>query len=286
MGKDDVTANVTQTKTVFTNADLHNSDESVRKGSGEITVANTLTAGKWSGSLNFDVCYSQLNGIDMTKVVNKMKDLKMYVAGDSIMEGYGNDYKALSDYLVGNYGVPKGKVKDYSISGAYLTNKGPANSVVPIQKQISNMLARIHESTTESENSVIIFDGGGNDVLNYVAQGITMTNSGDADSDILSALANSVGAISAMQTEKNFKSPIVYIQPMITAGDTGVNTAWSQATKQLFDASDLDNLVYIDCNTLLTADDIQSDGVHIKDSGYKKICNEIAYKLCTYYGVQ
>lgn len=285
-GKDDITANVTQSKTVFTNADLHNSDENARKGSGTIDVSDTLTAGKWSGTLNFDISYAQLNGIDMTKVVGKMKNLKVYLAGDSIIEGYGNDYKGVADYLTGNYGVRNSNIKDYSTSGAYITNKAPDNVVTPIQKQIGNMLARVNASSTENENSVIIFDGGGNDVLNYATQGITMTNSGDADSDILSAFSNCVGAISSAQSAKGFTAPIVYIQPMITAGDTGVNTAWSSATKTLADNSGLSNLIYIDCNTLLTTDDLQADGVHIKDSGYKKICNAIALELCQHYNIQ
>ena len=92
----------------------------------------------------------------MTQVkFDLIKSLDFYGAGDSITEGYGNDYVGVLDTLASTFGAKINK--DYSISGSFLTNSGD-NGTVGIQKQISNALARLNVEGYTND-TVLVIDG-------------------------------------------------------------------------------------------------------------------------------
>lgn len=75
--------------------------------------------------------------------------------GDSLMEGYGNDFKALDYYLAKS--LPNSKFINNSKSGSTITdNTGNDNMIMMNQVK-----------TLTGEPDIIVFDGGANDIIGY-----------------------------------------------------------------------------------------------------------------------
>lgn len=73
-GKEDITANVTQTKKVFTSAELLAANDEFVETTGTIEVPD-LTGGHWEGAFNFNVSCDAL-GVDPTKIT--LNDFEYY----------------------------------------------------------------------------------------------------------------------------------------------------------------------------------------------------------------
>lgn len=241
-----------------------------------------FSAGQYSGTLNFRI--NCIEDEDITQqVYDTMRSLNFYGAGDSLMEGYGNNYVGLLDSLHDDYGIKISK--DYSIAGARIT-KVNTNGIIDIQTQISNALARI-EAEGYKDNTVLIFDGGGNDAI-AAAKGepISFSDMDDPNKDIGMAFATIWGAITGMQDSAGVNAPVVYIIPKLNdAGMESCNAGLQSTILSLKSAvSDDPRLIIIDCNDILTADaDLQEDGVHLTSSGYKKVNRAITMALYDYY---
>lgn len=72
-----------------------------------------------------------------------IENLEFYYLGDSLIEGYGNNYRGISYYMESTYNTYT--AKDYSISGSFLTQ--PSEKLT-IYSQFTNMLNRMGVSAT------------------------------------------------------------------------------------------------------------------------------------------
>lgn len=279
-GLSNITTTVTQNKNKWMGTELSETPVST---TGEITAPNDATfgAGIWQGQLNFQInCHEDT---DLTPAkFDLIRSLDFYGAGDSVMEGYGNDYIGVLDTLSNTYAAAINK--DYSISGSFLTNSG-TNNTIGIQQQLGTALARIG-TEGYTDKTVLVFDGGGNDMIAYGQGGsnITIQNMDSPDTDIAAAFSNCWGSITGMQTTHGVTAPVVFIIPKFTGealNDT--NTALQSVILSLETMASDNRLLIIDCNDILADSDIQDDNIHVKASGYTKISKAIVNALYDYY---
>lgn len=78
-GKEDITANVTQTKTIFTSAELLAANDKLVETTGTIE-ASDLTGGHWVGTFNFNVS-CDAPGVDPTKIT--LNDFEYYTTSST-----------------------------------------------------------------------------------------------------------------------------------------------------------------------------------------------------------
>lgn len=254
-----------------------------------ITTSGTITApddavfgaGIWSGQLNFTINCNEDTNMTQAKF-DLIRTLDFYGAGDSIMEGYGNNYIGVLDNLANTYSAKINK--DYSISGSFLTNSGD-NGTIGIQKQISNALARL-DVEGYTNNTVLVIDGGGNDILKFGQGGssITVQNMDNPDTDIAAAFSTCWGAITAMQTQKGANAPVVVIVPKLKGEELrDTNAALQSVFTSLQAMASDERFILIDCNNIITDDDILSDNIHMNANGYAKVNKAIVDALYDYY---
>lgn len=280
-GQNSINLNVAQDTTSWSGTEISSTPVTT---SGLITSDSSAQfgAGVWQGELNFVVRCTE--AADVTaEVFNLIKTLEFYGAGDSIMEGYGNNYIGVLDTMNKNYAV--NVAKDYSVSGSRITNSAN-NGTISVHQQIGIALARLNADNYTS-NTVFVFDGGGNDAI-AIAQGepgITMSNMDSGNTDIAKAFSDIYGAIVAAQDTAGVRAPMVYIIPKLAADEyNDVNLALQQTIKDLAAMVNDDRLILIDCNEILTATgDLADDKIHLTESGYAKVNKVIVESLYDYY---
>lgn len=279
-GLSSITTTVVQDETRWMGTALSSTPLST---TGTITAPPSASfgAGIWSGQLNFTINCNEDTNMTQAKF-DLIRSLDFYGAGDSIMEGYGNNYTGVLDTLSSTYGAKINK--DYSISGSFLTNSGD-NGTIGIQKQISNALARL-DVEGYTNNTVLVIDGGGNDILKFGQGGssITIQNMDNPDTDIAAAFSSCWSAITAMQTQKGANAPVVVIVPKFKGEalrDT--NAALQSVFTSLKAMVSDERFVLIDCNNIITDDDILNDDIHMNANGYAKVNKAIVDALYDFY---
>lgn len=281
--KPNLDVDVEQLKTRFESDEISREDNGTLVGvttTGTLRLAGTpAKSTAYRGTLRFNI--SCTSGVSTyTTKANFMNTLKFYGAGDSIMEGHGNNYNGVLNNIVNLYGGTI--LKDYSQSGAYITKLGDAN-ISDIQTQVGRVLARAQFEPFD-EKTVLIFDGGGNDVMNMGTTGGTFNDcDGDTDNDVLSAFANVYGSVKAIKDTQAPNAPIVFIIPAMenTLGTDG-SAGFISGFKEVANNAGSD-LIVIDCHEFITSTDFTNDGLHLNQSGYNKLTKEIVDALYEYY---
>lgn len=282
----DLRVDIEQTKTRFESNEISVSDGVSTNGT--LTVTGTPEKGTtYKGTMEFLIECSA-SGSDYINKVNLFSNLKFYGAGDSIMEGHGNNYKGVLDYLTESYGGTI--LNDYSISGTFLSIDGveaidgEPEVLTPIPYQLAKAVSRSSFEPWD-DNTVIIFDGGGNDILNMDRAGTTLdatpTEFGDNPSlDIVDAFAVTYSMIDTERADSDADALIVFLVPVFR-DVLGTETEYAAKIKNI--ASECENLVYVDFNEFIELEDFQSDGIHLKDSGYKKVTKAIGEAIYKHY---
>lgn len=280
-GKDDVIMDVTQTKTVWTAGELSSTPVTTPV---TLQARTSFKAGAYTGGLQFTVSCSDTTLLNAEKIA-VLQDLKLYGAGDSVMEGYSNSYVGLLDVLSSSY---RSTIeRDYSASGAFITKEG-TTGITDIQQQTGMALGRIGTYTADT---VFIFDGGGNDLMEYQTKteasqptNITLNNWGQPNTDIGSAYINVVSAVDALQNTAGVEAPIIFIQHDLSRQvGASYNDAWKFAFDSAKASMALPNVIHIDVNTVCSSSDYQADNIHLKQSGYDKIATAVSDALYDYY---
>ena len=102
--------------------------------------------------------------------------------------------------------------------------------------------------------------------------------------DIIPTITQTYGSIAAKYNDCGVSDFVtVYIIPSITnaVGEDG-SVMFANALKSTFNSVS-DHVLVIDCNEFMTADSFSADGVHLNDSGHRKLSAKIADALYDYY---
>lgn len=253
---------------------------------GTITIEGDMSAGTWTGSLDFQVnCTENLSNL-MAKVA-MMKGLDLYVIGDSILDGFvgwGNSYYGTAEAIDNLYGTKS--YKNYAISGATLTETG--THFTSVVSQLDNAYNRMQGTEGYKENSVFILDGGGNDLTltkndpdNYK---VTVKNwSEDKENgqyDIASTLTHIRYFLTTEEHDLDDANiPFIYIIPKWDE----LNTEFDLVKEAVISLQrDTPRFLYIDCRDFITEADM-CDDKHLNSSGQTKLAHKIVDVLYDYY---
>ena len=142
-----------------------------------------------------------------------MNSLSLHLAGNSVMEGYSNNYNGVGDYLSSTWGSKV--MTDYSISGALMTKYSAHNSSV--YKSITKIAEKLEDTYTSKD--VVIFDGGGNELIGFDKgdfPDVTFDYSGNStQTDVLTSWASSIGALLDTMEAQGVEAPIIYLMPYV-----------------------------------------------------------------------
>lgn len=210
--------------------------------------------------------------ITITELSDKIiENLEFYYLGDSLMEGQGNNYRGISYYMSKLYNTYTSK--DYSKAMSLLTKPTGA---LTIQEQFDKFVDRLLASSEYSENTVIIFDGGVNDLYYKDIYKLRFNGTGNISNDYIVALKNSFNRLLDVQTKRQIEQPIIYMLPYGKDLLTFINSYASEFLSNK-------NILILNLNDILLEEDIYPDKVHIQESGYKKIVKTIYEMLDEYY---
>lgn len=95
------------------------------------------------------------NEADVNSEYNNLDGKTIAFLGDSLIEGYGNDYKGFEYYIQSR--LPNSKIINNSRSGSTVTDNSGTDNII--------MLNQV--KTLTGEPDIIIFNGGINDVIGY-----------------------------------------------------------------------------------------------------------------------
>lgn len=219
------------------------------------------------GFVDFNITITELSD-------NFIENLEFYYLGDSLMEGQGNNYRGISYYMTKEYNTYTSK--DYSKAMSLLTR--PIN-VLTIQEQFDKFVDRLSASSEYSEDTVIIFDGGVNDLYYANLYGLKFDGTGNVSNDYIVALKRSFDILLEIQKLRQVDQPIIYMIPYGYGKDllTVINTHANEYLNHK-------NIIILDLNDIFVDEDIYPDGIHIQESGYKKMSKKIYQLLEEYYG--
>lgn len=252
---------------------------------GTITIEGDMSAGTWTGALDFQVNCAENLGNLMEKVA-MMKNLDIYTLGDSIIDGFTSwetSFYGTAEALNNLYGVKS--FKEYAVSGATLTE---VSTWFPnVTQQIQAAYSRITGNKEGyNSNTVIIMDGGVNDIMlekdtpdDY---NITINNwtddkaSGHYDvSASLSYLCYYIDNV--LGTDVN--APFIYVIPRCDAANAELDIL-KACIVHLQDTHP--DLIVIDCRDFITDADTE-DFIHLNASGQTKLAHKIVDALYDYY---
>lgn len=117
-------------------------------------------------------------------------------------------------------------------------------------------------------------------MLNADKYGITFDGSGPKESDFLSALNQYLYLLLEAQNMSNVTQPFIYVIPALSSEYA---IEYFSKIEEYLKSLNRDNILVLDLNDILTSDDLQADGLHIKESGYKKFAKKIYDMLDEYY---
>lgn len=280
-GESDVTANVTQEKQQWIGSEIESTGSST---TGTIAVNNTMTAGTWSGSLNFLVnCTEDLG--DLLAKVEMMQTLDIYCMGDSIVDGYvgyGNGYYGTSEAIDSLYGT--NSYKSYAISGATLTEV--SDNLPNVIQQTYGLYGRL-QNTGYDSNKVIIFNGGYNDIVLSKREpdkyNVTVKDwAEDKENghyDIASSLTFIDYLLSNSDGLTDVNAPIIYIVGKCNEIDAELTQIKEIMVSLQKNDSDI---LIVDLREFIEDTDM-IDGKHLNSSGQTKLAHKIVDVLYDYY---
>ena len=274
-GKNTVSANITQDKQQWLGSEV--TVEGV-SANGNVSINDELTAGSWSGQLNFTVnCTEDLG--DLLAKVEMMQGIDLYVLGDSIMDGVvGSDVPlyGTAEAIDNLYGTQS--YKNYAVSGAYLTTFNP--NLPNLVQQATALKVRISGSNRYTDKSAIVFDGGGNDFIYMVREGSNAEiDGGDIGSAFYGVLHHTYNEMTNASGEME-NNPVIFIIPYIPA----YNDYFSALKNIALEAQTVyDRLIVLDCRDFITDADLCSDKIHMNKNGQTKLAHEIVNTLYEWY---
>ena len=178
-----------------------------------------------------------------------MENLELYYFGDSLIEGYLNDYNGVAHYMEELYDTYT--VKDYSVSGSFLT---APNGVGSINAQFSVLMSRLENIPMYSNNIVIVFNGGTNDFMYKNVRSVSFDAEGSEEMDFYLSLKKYINSLKEIQEIKKVNAPIVYLLPRLRIDSNDYNE-WIKKTKRCLDSLQVENLIVIDSNEVLEDSD-------------------------------
>ena len=246
--------------------------------SGNITLDETLTAGTWAGQLNFTVNCTENLG-DLLDKIALMNQVDLYVMGDSVMDGTigtAGQYYGTAEAIDNLYGT--NTYKSYAVAGAYITNDNLY--MASVQQQAKALKIRVGDSRLYNEHTVIVFDGGGNDIKHILEDADAEIDNEDIG-DAFGAVMSTINSLFD-EFDVDYTTPVVYVIPK---------------TKQLDDEFDFiedgvkymqqryPNLILVDCREFLTEADL-GDYVHPNKAGQTKMAHAIVDAIYEFYNNQ
>lgn len=254
---------------------------------GTITVEGDMSAGTWTGSLDFQVnCTENLSNL-MAKVA-MMKNLDVYTLGDSILDGFvgwGNSYYGTAEAIDNLYGTKS--YKNYAISGATLTET--STRFTPVVSQLEAAYERLKGTEGYKENSVFIFNGGGNDLTltknDPDNHNVTVKKWSEDKENGQYDIASTLTYIRYFLTDEgtgldDANIPFIYIIPKWDA----LNTEFDLVEEAVISLQrDNPRFLYIDCRDFITEADMCDDFIHLNSSGQTKLAHRIVDVLYDYY---
>lgn len=210
--------------------------------------------------------------------------------GDSLMAGYGNDFKSFEYYF--SEGLPYSKFINNSQSGSTITNNSGNDNIIMINQV----------KTLKGYPDIILFDGGANDIVSY-ALGFLDTN---LKKEIGTVVVNSKEPLHEPTVMSDFEEIIIelknkfpnsklcYLQlflidditiDMITIDESKkpeIRARRDMLYEQIKIACDKWDIYYIDVSDKLIGTEKkyrQDDWIHLKEEGYQYITPYILEKL-------
>lgn len=275
-GEAEVVAYVTQEKQQFLGSEI--TEEGITT-TGTITINDEMKAGTYVGSLNFHVNCTENLGNLLAKV-QMMQDIDLYVMGDSIMDGVvgsGEEFYGIAEAVDNLYGTHI--YKNYAVSGAFMSNK---NVYLPnLVLQATSLSVRLSNNPDRINNSAIVFDGGGNDILNILEED-EATKIAAAEDIITSFYGVMYHLVTSIEekTSTTYNHPIIYVIP----NTPKLDDYWDSLKGAFEEAQEhYDNLIIIDCREFITESDLCSDKIHMNVSGQTKLSHKIVDVLYDWY---
>ena len=199
--------------------------------------------------------------------------------GDSLVEGYGNDFRGFDYYLKNE--LPDTKFINNSKSGSTITDNSGSDNIVMINQA----------KTLSGNPDIIAFDGGANDIMGYALGFLNnelKKEIGNVDSKKgVSSNDSVINDLEETINELKNRFPnakLCYIQPFLlddetvenlTQDENGRNEIKSRRDTFYAEVQKLCekwNIKYVDVSDTFSGTGLtyrQSDWIHIKESGYK-----------------
>lgn len=239
------------------------------------------------------------NGVSNTETINEVKEnLKenmlegktIAFIGDSLMEGYGNEFHGFDYYLA--KALPNTNFINNSKSGSTITDNSGNDNIIMLNQA----------KTLTGTPDIIVFDGGANDIMGYALGFLNQ----DLKKEIgtvnfnTESVSNGETVISDLEevvlTLKN-KFPnakLCYLQPFLLDNDTLSHLTQEDTAKQEI-ATRRDaffqevkkmctkwKIEYLDVSNHFAGTGItyrQEDWIHIKEAGYELLTPYLLQKL-------
>lgn len=204
--------------------------------------------------------------------------------GDSLIEGYGNDFRGFDYYLAKD--LPNTNFINNSKSGSTITDNSGSDNIIMLNQA----------KTLEGNPDMIVFDGGANDIIGYALGFLNQDlkkEIGTVDENGETVISDFEEVIAELKTRfPNAK--LYYIQPFLLDDETISHLTQDENTKNEIKARrdtfyeevqkmcEKWKIEYLDVSSNFVGTGItyrQDDWIHIKSEGYELLTPILLEKL-------
>lgn len=223
-------------------------------------------------------------------VENDLKGKSIAFIGDSLIEGYGNDFKGFDYYL--SQELPNTNFINNSKSGSTVTDNSGDDNIVMINQAQS----------LEGNPDIIVFDGGANDIIGYslgflnndLKKNIGTVNMNDTSVTEEDSVIQDFEEVIEVLKTKFPNAKLCYLQPFLLDAETVRNlTNDIDAQNEIISRRDYMfseiqkmcikwKIDYLDVSNEFKDTGLtyrNDDWIHINEAGYKILILDILQKL-------
>lgn len=239
-----------------------------------------------TNSSNFEKVILNENSITIEQAKKSLDNKTIAFIGDSLIEGYGNDYKGF-DFYLSKY-LPNTSFVNNSKSGSTITNNSGDDNIIMINQ------AR----TLQGNPDIIVLDGGANDIIGYALEflnieKIKIIGTSENIQKEESVLSDFSEVISTLK-ERFPKAQICYLQPFCLDDETISHLTDDSIKKEEIQKrrdqfyTEVEklckklNIDYFDISNKFTNTQLtyrQDDWIHINNNGYEFLTPYLVNKL-------
>ena len=221
---------------------------------------------------------------------NTLENKTIAFIGDSLIEGYGNEFHGFDYYLAKD--LPNTNFINHSKSGSTITDNSGTDNII-----------MLNQAKTLTENpDIIVFDGGANDIMGYALGFLNQDlkkeiGTVDLTSQTISNGETVISDLEEVVLELKNKFPnakLCYLQPFLLDDETISHlTEEDNAKQEIASRRDIFyqevqkmctkwNIEYFDLSSHFTGTGTtyrQDDWIHIKEAGYELLSPYLLEKL-------